>query len=48
MVEHWRAGEEDVRLTMLHPECFEQPQPGETMVAYDLTGDWQNRPPKTQ
>ncbi len=23
MVEHWRAGEEDVRVTMLHPECFD-------------------------
>ena len=22
MLEHWRAGEEDVRITMQHPECF--------------------------
>jgi NTE family protein len=46
MLEHWRAGEEDVRITMQHPECFEQPQPGETMVAYDLTGDGRLRQPE--
>lgn len=46
MLEHWRAGEEDVRVTMLHPECFEQPQAGETMVAYDLTGDGRARHPE--
>jgi NTE family protein len=38
MLEHWRSGEEDVRITMQHPECFVKPQAGETMVAYDLTG----------
>jgi NTE family protein len=46
MVEHWRAGEEDVRITMQHPECFTKPQAGETMVAYDLTGDWKKRTPE--
>ncbi|MDQ8727065.1 patatin-like phospholipase family protein [Bradyrhizobium sp. LHD-71] len=46
MLEHWRAGEEDVRVTMQHPECFAQPQAGETMVAYDLTGDGRQRHPK--
>ena len=40
MIEHWRAGEEDVRATMRHPECFTRPQAGETMVAYDVTGDY--------
>jgi len=45
MVEHWRAGEEDVRQTLQHPECFATPQAGETMVAYDFTGD-SRRPPE--
>jgi NTE family protein len=44
MLEHWRAGEEDVRATMQHPECFVKPQAGETMVAYDLTGEGRKRP----
>jgi len=44
MLEHWRAGEEDVRTTMQHPECFMKPQAGETMVAYDVTGDRRDRP----
>lgn len=44
MLEHWRAGEEDVRVTMQHPECFMKPQAGETMVAYDVTGDGRERP----
>jgi NTE family protein len=39
MVEHWRAGEEDVRITMQHPEYFARSRAGETMVAYDLTGE---------
>jgi NTE family protein len=43
MVEHWRAGEEDVRVTMQHPECFTKPQAGETMVTYDVTGDYAAR-----
>ncbi|MFL6816251.1 MAG: DUF3734 domain-containing protein, partial [Bradyrhizobium sp.] len=39
MVEHWGAGERDVHLSMRHKEWLEQPQSGETMVTYDLTGD---------
>jgi NTE family protein len=39
MVEHWRAGEEDVRVTLMHPDCLAKPQAGETMAAYDFTGD---------
>jgi NTE family protein len=46
MLEHWRAGEEDVRVTMQHPDCFMKPQAGETMVAYDVTGDGRDRPPE--
>jgi len=39
MVEHWRAGERDVHLSMRHKEWLERPQSGETMVTYDLTGE---------
>ena len=39
MLEHWRSGEEDVRQTLQHPQCLATPQAGETMVAYDFTGD---------
>jgi NTE family protein len=39
MVEHWGAGERDVHLSMRHKDWLEQPQSGETMVTYDLTGD---------
>ncbi|WP_029581694.1 DUF3734 domain-containing protein [Bradyrhizobium sp. URHD0069] len=39
MIEHWGAGERDVRLSMRHKEWLERPQSGETMVTYDLTGD---------
>ncbi len=39
MVEHWRAGERDVHLSMRHKDWLERPQSGETMVTYDLTGD---------
>jgi NTE family protein len=39
MVEHWRAGELDVHLSMRHEDWLERPQSGETMVTYDLTGD---------
>jgi NTE family protein len=39
MVEHWSAGVRDVHLSMRHKEWLERPQPGETMVTYDLTGD---------
>jgi NTE family protein len=36
MVEHWKSGEQDVHLSMRHPEWLQQPQ-NETMVAWDLT-----------
>jgi NTE family protein len=39
MVEHWEAGVRDVHLSMRHKDWLEQPQSGETMVTYDLTGD---------
>jgi NTE family protein len=39
MIEHWRAGERDVHLSMRHKEWLERPQSGETMVTYDLTGE---------
>jgi NTE family protein len=39
MVEHWRAGERDVHLSMRHKDWLERPQSGETMITYDLTGD---------
>ena len=39
MVEHWGAGERDVHLSMRHKDWLDQPQSGETMVTYDLTGD---------
>lgn len=38
MVEHWGAGARDVHLSMRHKDWLEQPQSGETMVTYDLTG----------
>jgi NTE family protein len=39
MAEHWNAGARDVHLSMRHKDRLEQPQSGETMVTYDLTGD---------
>jgi len=39
MAEHWQAGLRDVHLSMRRKDWLEQPQSGETMVAYDLTGD---------
>jgi NTE family protein len=39
MVEHWGSGERDVHLSMRHRDRLERPQPGETMVTYDLAGD---------
>ena len=44
MVEHWRAGERDVHLSMRHKEWLERPQSGETMVTYDLTGEGTDLP----
>src|SRR5579863_4823402 len=39
MVEHWEAGVRDVHLSMRHKDWLERPQSGETMVAYDLSGE---------
>ena len=39
MVEHWTAGEQDVDLSMSHPDWLRQPQNGETMVTWDLTAE---------
>jgi NTE family protein len=39
MVEHWESGVRDVHLSMRHKDWLDQPQSGETMVTYDLTGD---------
>jgi NTE family protein len=48
MVEHWRAGERDVHLSMRHEDWLERPQSGETMVTYDLTGDGTEIPDEKQ
>jgi NTE family protein len=48
MVEHWRAGERDVHLSMRHEDWLERPQSGETMVTYDLTGDGTEVPDEKQ
>src|SRR6187401_3598147 len=39
MVEHWNAGVRDVHQSMRHKDVLERPQSGETMMAYDMTGD---------
>jgi len=39
VVEHWNAGVRDVHQSMRQKDWLEQPQSGETMVAYDLTRD---------
>ena len=39
MLEHWNAGVHDVHLSMRHKDVLERPQSGQTMVAYDMTGD---------
>jgi len=39
MDEHWNAGVRDVHVSMRHKDWLEQPQPDETMVTYDLTGE---------
>ena len=44
MVEHWRAGERDVHLSLRHKDWLERPPSGETMVTYDLTGDGTETP----
>ena len=47
VVEHWNAGARDVHLSMRHKEWLERPQPGETMVTYDLTGE-DAKPPESK
>ncbi|HET9585782.1 MAG TPA: DUF3734 domain-containing protein [Bradyrhizobium sp.] len=44
MVEHWNAGVRDVHLSMRHRDVLEQPQSGETMMAYDMTRDVSRTP----
>jgi NTE family protein len=39
MVEHWNAGVRDVHLSMRHKDVLERPQSGESMKAYDMSGD---------
>src|SRR3954471_3307338 len=39
MVEHWNAGVRDVHESMRHKDVLERPQSGETMIAYDMSGD---------
>lgn len=44
MVEHWNAGVRDVHQSMRHRDVLERPQSGETMMAYDMTGDASKAP----
>jgi NTE family protein len=44
MVEHWNAGVRDVHQSMRHKDVLERPQSGETMMAYDMTGDASKAP----
>jgi NTE family protein len=44
MVEHWRAGERDVNISMRHKDWLERSQSDETMITYDLTGDGSDVP----
>jgi NTE family protein len=39
MLEHWKSGEQDVYVSMRHPDWLQQPQNGETMVTWDLTAE---------
>jgi NTE family protein len=39
MLEHWNAGVRDVHESMRHKDVLDRPQSGQTMVAYDMTGD---------
>ena len=39
MVEHWNAGVRDVHQSMRHKDVLERPQSGESMKAYDMSGD---------
>src|SRR5438105_12120569 len=44
MLEHWNAGVRDVHLSMRHKDVLERPQSGQTMMAYDMTGDGPKSP----
>jgi NTE family protein len=44
MIEHWNAGVRDVHQSMRHKDVLERPQSGETMMAYDMTGDVSKTP----
>jgi NTE family protein len=44
MIEHWNAGVRDVYQSMHHKDVLERPQSGETMVAYDMTGNVSKAP----
>src|SRR5215213_7716289 len=44
MTEHWNAGVRDVHQSMRHKDVLERPQSGETMMAYDMTGDASRAP----
>jgi len=44
MVDHWRAGERDAHAMMRDPRWLERPQSGETMVAYDMSGNTPKSP----
>ena len=48
MVEHWNAGVRDVHQSMRHKDVLERPQSGETMMAYDMTGDVPKSPEAKQ
>src|SRR5256884_1036692 len=44
MLEHWNAGVRDVHLSMRHKDVLERPQSGQTMMAYDMTGNGPKSP----
>lgn len=48
VVEHWNAGARDVHLSMRRKDWLERPQPGATMVTYDLTRDGGEAPAKKE
>jgi NTE family protein len=39
MEEHWRAGYDDARRTLRHPEVLERPKNLEGVFTFDLTPD---------
>jgi NTE family protein len=47
MIEHWNAGVRDVHESMRHKDVLERPQSGETMKAYDMTGNG-SKPPEAK